>query len=163
MKKEPKLSDFISNPISIPENGISWHIESIKKDLINNSTANEFYQKLGDDFRNSLKKYINENIPLDSLIEEFSNKVSSIPAIDFEDEANQMKNENVRQSDIIKWRIDKFWRPNVKNILEAILKQAETIYRIEKNKYDEYVKYYSKLSDDEKKEDDKQDELFGLH
>lgn len=155
MKKEPKLSDFISHPLSISESGISWHNESIKKDLINNATAEEFYQKFGYDFQNSLKIMIDENIPLDTLIEEYSNKVSSISAIDIQYEANQMANENVQQTDLVKWRINKFWKPNVKNISEAIIKQAETNYHKEKIKYDEYIKYYSSLTDDEKRDYDK--------
>lgn len=155
MKKIPKLSDFISHPLSISESGISWHNESIKKDLINNATAEEFYQKFGNDFQNSLKIMIDENIPLDTLIEEYSNKVSSISAIDIQYEANQMANENVQQTDLVKWRINKFWKPNVKNISEAIIKQAETNYHKEKIKYDEYIKYYSSLTDDEKRDYDK--------
>jgi hypothetical protein len=161
MKKEPKLSDFIPHPISISESRISWHNESIKKDLINNATAEEFYQKFGDDFQNSLKKIIDENTPLDILIEEYSVKAASFPAIDIQYEANQMKNENIKQTDLVKWRIDKFWKPNIKNISEAILKQADSIYHKEKIKYDEYIKYYSSLTDDEKGDNDKFDE-YGL-
>ncbi len=161
MKKEPKLSDFISHPISNSESGISWHNESIKKDLINPATAKEFYQKFGDDFQNLLKKIIDENIPLDTLIEEYSIKAASYPAIDIQKEAQQMAYENIQQTDIIKWRIDKFWKPNVRNISEAILKQAESVYQKEKIKYDENIKYYSSLSDDEKRDLDKSDE-YGL-
>ncbi len=161
MKKEPKLSDFISHPISNSESGISWDNESIKKDLINPATAKEFYQKFGDDFQNLLKKIIDENIPLDTLIEEYSIKAASYPAIDIQKEAQQMAYENIQQTDIIKWRIDKFWKPNVRNISEAILKQAESVYQKEKIKYDEYIKYYSSLTDDEKRDYDKHDE-YGL-
>jgi hypothetical protein len=154
MKKEPKLSDFIPRPISKPETGISWHNESLKKDLINNQTADEFYLKFGDDLQNSLKKYIDENIPFDILIEDYSTKAASTPAIDIKYEAIQIEKENIHESDIVKWRIEKFWKHNVKNMIDAFISQAESIYDKEKRKHDEYIKYYSSLTEEEKKEDD---------
>lgn len=161
MKKEPKLADFICHPTKLSENRIMWHNESIKNDIINNETAQIFYKQFGNELYEGVQKYYDNQDSLQEFIEILSEKASVNPAIDIHYEDQQKPIKVITEQQLIQWRKDKFWRKNIENIINLLFAQAHDIYHIQKNKYDEDLKYYNTLSEEEKKDYDKEED-YGL-
>ena len=155
MRKQPKLSDYIFHPSTLSKDGISWHNQSIKEDIINSSTAKEFYIQLGDDLYQGIKDCLNDGSSIEILIDKISELASQAPAIDIDFEKQHLPQSIKSQDDLINWRKEKYWKKNVTYITESILLASRTIFEEENKKYNDYIKYYNTLSEDEKKDNDK--------
>ena len=108
-----------------------------------------------------VQKYYDNQDSLQEFIEILSEKASVNPAIDIYYEDHQKPIEVITEQQLIQWRKDQFWRKNIENIINLLFAQAHDIYHIQKNKYDEDLKYYNTLSEEEKKDYDKEED-YGL-
>ncbi|MHA8103782.1 hypothetical protein [Aquirufa nivalisilvae] len=159
MKKEPKLTDYIFHPSTLSPNGVNWHHQSIREDIINSETVEDFYKKFGDNLHQGIIDCLNDGSDIEILIDKISELASAFPAININWEKQQIPNSIKNQEDLINWRKEVYWKKNVKYITESILLASNDLYFQEKNKYKDYIKLYNSLTKDEKRDFDKLEEL----